>query len=68
MVVASAALIVALGGTSYAVATGSVDSRAVDNNSIKSKDVKDRSLTKKDLRKSLRGALWREWACGARGG
>jgi hypothetical protein len=54
MVVASAALMVALGGTSYAIATGSVDSRAVENNSIKSKDVMDRSLAKKDLAKSLR--------------
>jgi hypothetical protein len=57
MLVASAALMIALGGTSYAVATGSVDSRAIKDDAIKSKDVMDDSLAKKDLRKSLRKAV-----------
>jgi hypothetical protein len=50
MAVATTALFIALGGTSWAVATGSVDSREVKNNSLKSKDVRNSTLTNKDVK------------------
>jgi hypothetical protein len=47
-VTATAALFVALGGTSYAVIH--VDSRAVVDNSLRSKDVRNNSLRSRDVR------------------
>jgi hypothetical protein len=44
------ALFVALGGTSYAVATGSIDSREIKNNTVRSKDVRNNTVRSKDLR------------------
>ena len=44
------ALFFALTGTSYAVATGSIDSREIRNNSIRSKDVRNEALLSRDLR------------------
>src|SRR5215208_2291226 len=44
------ALIVALGGTSYAVVTGSIDSRAIKNNSVRGKDVRNNTLRSGDVR------------------
>lgn len=44
------ALFVALGGTSYAVATGSIDSREIKNNSVRSGDVRNNSLRSRDVR------------------
>jgi hypothetical protein len=44
------ALFFALTGTSYAVATGSIDSREIRNNSIRSKDVRNNVLLSRDLR------------------
>jgi hypothetical protein len=35
------ALFVALGGTSYAVATGSIDSREIKNSTVRSKDIRN---------------------------
>jgi hypothetical protein len=56
MVVACGALFVALGGTGYAVATGSIDSREIKNNTIRSTDVRNNSLRGRDVRNnSLRG-------------
>ena len=46
------ALFVALGGTSYAVATGAIDSREVKNNTIQSKDVRNNDLRGKDVRRN----------------
>ncbi len=55
-VIATTALFVALGGTSYAVATGSVDSRAIKNNSVGSKDIRNNQVSTTDLRNnSTRG-------------
>lgn len=54
-VIAYLALFVALGGVSYGVATGSIDSRELKNNTIRGKDVKDNGLTGKDV-KTLTGA------------
>ena len=50
-VMATLAVFVALGGTSYAVATGSVDSREIKNNTVRSKDVRNRSLLAKDFKR-----------------
>lgn len=44
------ALFVALGGTSYAVATGSIDSREIKNNSVRGTDVRNQTLTGRDAR------------------
>ena len=54
--VAYVALFIALGGTSYGLATGSIDSREIKNNTVRGKDVRDNSLTGRDVRNdSLRG-------------
>src|SRR5918998_536457 len=50
MVVALVALFVALGGTSYAVATGSIDSREIKNNTVRSSDVRNGTLLSRDFR------------------
>jgi hypothetical protein len=47
-VIATVALFIALGGTSYAVLR--VDSRDVVNNSLRSRDVRDNSLRSRDVR------------------
>lgn len=60
-VVATLALFVALGGSSYAAAT--IGSGQIKNNSIQSKDVKNRTLQAKDFK---RGQL-RRGATGAKG-
>ena len=44
------ALFVALGGMSYAVATGSIDSREIKNNTIRSKDIRNRQVRSSDVR------------------
>ena len=49
MVVAVIALFISMGGVSYGLATGSIDSREIKNNSVRGKDVKTRSLTGRDL-------------------
>lgn len=48
------ALFIALGGTSYAVATNSIGTREIKNNSVRSGDLRDNTLLSKDVR---RGAL-----------
>ena len=49
-VMATVAVFVALGGTSYAVATGSIDSRELKNNSVRSKDLRNNNVRSEDLR------------------
>jgi hypothetical protein len=44
------ALFVALSGTSYAVATGSIDGREIRNNSVTSRDLRTNSVLGRDLR------------------
>jgi hypothetical protein len=44
------ALFLALTGTSYAVATGSINSREIRDNSVRSRDVRNNSVTGRDLR------------------
>jgi hypothetical protein len=50
LVIACMALFVALGGVSYGVATGSIDSREIRDNTIRSKDVRNDSVYTRDLR------------------
>jgi hypothetical protein len=56
LVIACIALFVSLGGVSYAVATGSIDSREIRNNTISSNDVRNNSLRTFDIRNNeIRG-------------
>ena len=48
--VAYLALFVALGGTSYGVATGSIDGREIKNNSVGSKDLRNNDIRSRDVR------------------
>ena len=59
-VMATIAVFVALGGTSYAVATGSIGSREIRDDSVRSKDIRDRTIRVGDVRNPsalLGGAL-----------
>lgn len=49
-VMATIAVFVALGGTSYAVATGSIDSREIKNNTVRSKDIRNNEVRSGDVR------------------
>jgi hypothetical protein len=50
MIVALVALFVALGGVSYGVASGYIDSRDIKNNSVQSKDVRSKTLNGSDIK------------------
>ena len=50
LVIACVALFVSLGGVSYGLAKGSVDSREIKNNTIRSKDVRNNTLRTFDIR------------------
>ncbi len=56
------ALFIVLGGSSYAVATGSIDSREIKNNSVRSQDVRNNELRSKDVRNG--GLLSEDFAPG----
>jgi hypothetical protein len=57
MVVALIALFLSLGGVSYGVATGFIDSRELKNNTVSTKDLKNNDIRSKDVRNSgLTGA------------
>jgi hypothetical protein len=49
-VVSTLCLFIVLGGTSYAVATGSIDSREIKDNSVRSKDLRNSGVRSKDVR------------------
>src|SRR3712207_2058599 len=49
MVVAMVALFVSLGGVSYGVATGSIDSREIKNNSVRGKDIRNGTIKSRDV-------------------
>jgi hypothetical protein len=51
-VIASIALFVSLGGVSYGVATGSIDSREIKNNTVRSRDVRNSQIFTQDIRNS----------------
>jgi hypothetical protein len=52
MVVALVALFVSLGGVSYGVATGFVDSREIKNNTIRTQDIRNNEVRGRDIRNS----------------
>ena len=52
MAVAMIALFVSLGGVSYGVATGSIDSREIRNNTVTSADIRNNSVRSRDIRNS----------------
>ena len=49
-VVSTACLFIVLGGTSYAVATGSIDSREIKNNAVRSNDIRNNDVRSGDVR------------------
>ena len=49
-VISTLCLFIVLGGTSYAVATGSIDSRAIKNNAVRSKDIRNNDVRSTDVR------------------
>jgi hypothetical protein len=52
---------VALGGTSYAVATGSIGSREIADNGVRGKDIRNRTITGRDVKRNgLGGASIKE--------
>jgi hypothetical protein len=50
LAIACIALFVALGGVSYGLATGSIDSREIADNTIRSKDIRNNSVYTRDIR------------------
>jgi hypothetical protein len=71
-VVSSLCLFLVLGGTSWAVATGTIDGREIKDNSISSKDIKNGTLASKDfgakrLPAGRRGATGAQGPQGAQG-
>jgi len=56
LIISCIALFVALGGVSYGVATGFIDSREIRNNTVRSADVRNNSLRTFDIRNNeIRG-------------
>jgi hypothetical protein len=51
LVIACIALFLALGGVSYGLATGAIDSREIKNNTIRSRDVRNGALRGRDIRR-----------------
>jgi hypothetical protein len=49
MVVALMALFLSLGGVSYGLATGSVDSREIKNGTVRGKDIRNRTIRFRDV-------------------
>jgi hypothetical protein len=64
-VIATIAMFLALGGSSYAALT--VTGKTVKNSSLTGADVKNKSLTKKDFKGSVRGPAGTPGAAGAQG-
>lgn len=59
------ALFIALGGTSYAVATNSIGTKQIKNNSVRSSDVRNGSLSSRDVKRgSLGGRAVKESSLG----
>ena len=55
LVIACVSLFVSLGGVSYGVATGFIDSREIKNSTIRTKDVRNNDLRGSDIRKDTVG-------------
>jgi hypothetical protein len=54
-VVSVVALFVALGGTSYGLATGWIGSPELRDNSVRSRDIRDRTITHRDVQRNALG-------------
>src|SRR2546423_3141580 len=52
MLVALIAMFVSLGGVSYGLATGSIDSREIKNNTIRTQDIRNNQVRGRDIRNS----------------
>jgi hypothetical protein len=52
LAIACVALFVSLGGVSYGVATGSIDSREIKNNTVRSLDLRNNDVRGRDIRNS----------------
>jgi hypothetical protein len=52
LVIACIALFLALGGVSYGLATGSIDSREIKNNTVRSRDVRNGGVLGRDLKRA----------------
>jgi hypothetical protein len=50
LIIACVALFLSLGGVSYGVATGFIDSREIKNNTIRAKDIRNGQVTSADVR------------------
>jgi len=62
---ADRALLIALGGTSYAVATGSIGTKQIKNNSVRTSDVRNGTLSTRDVKRgSLGGRAVKESSLG----
>ena len=55
LVISCLALFVSLGGVSYGVATGFIDSRELKNNTIRTQDIRNNDIRGKDIRNSTIG-------------
>jgi hypothetical protein len=49
-VMATIAVFIALGGTSYGLATGSIDSREIKNNSVHGNDIRNATIVSRDVK------------------
>ena len=65
LVISLVALFVSLGGVSYGVATGFIDSREIKNNTVRSKDVRNNNLTGKDIKNLTGGDVLNDRLTGA---
>jgi hypothetical protein len=61
-VISLVALFCSLGGVSYGLATGSIDSREIKNNTVRSKDIRNNSVRGRDVRNA--SLLARDFAPG----
>lgn len=57
MVVACIALFMAMGGVSYGLATGSINSREIKNNTIRGKDIRNLTIASRDVKRDGLGGL-----------
>ena len=55
LLIACLALFISLGGVSYGVATGFIDSRELKNNTIRTQDIRNNDIRGKDIRNSTIG-------------
>lgn len=55
LIIACIALFVSLGGVSYGVATGFIDSREIKNNTIRTQDLRNNDVRGRDIRNSTIG-------------